>query len=79
MMKTQNVWTDNIKLGQEFGTAGKRAEVIVQRMIFFFAYFSFEIWTLDIPYGQYVGQYVGFFASKWTQIKEIDPSVCNPL
>ena len=33
MMKTQNVWTDNIKLGQEFGAAGKRAEVVVQRCI----------------------------------------------
>ena len=31
MMKTQNVWTDNIKLGQEFVAAGKRAEVVVQR------------------------------------------------
>ena len=31
MMKTQNVLTDNIKFGQEFGAAGKRAEVVVQR------------------------------------------------
>ena len=27
------MWTDNIKLGQEFGAAGKRAEVVVQRSI----------------------------------------------